>query len=113
MCQSGRYQTSNSHTTTTCTACHATSGYAYTTTPKLGAFHENECTVRMCPKGMHIDRQGECAPCPYGQYQDQVNQASCKTCPDGKATTSTTAASYMDAVSDCNAKCGRGRYLAN
>lgn len=59
------------------------------------------CAV--CSRGTK-EEGGVCNPCPIGEYQDEVAQTTCKTCPTG-----TTELTGSEAETDCKEKCPIGK----
>merc|ERR1712045_662095 len=114
-CGNGRYQPEEG--AFFCFMC----GVGLTTrTPE--ALTREECRPE-CEDGHQIDLQGNCLPCPLGQYRQKGVDLGCQSCPKGFTTSrpGSTAASdcslpiclagqYLDAVTNECTLCGLGFY---
>ncbi|KAI0225294.1 hypothetical protein LSAT2_023853, partial [Lamellibrachia satsuma] len=76
------------------------------TTPGVGAPSKDNCTIKNCTKGSHLDNStNTCQICLKGYYQDKMWQESCIKCDKEKTTESNGAT----AASDCKPDCDPGR----
>merc|ERR1719444_550058 len=114
-CGNGRYQPEEG--AFFCFMC----GVGLTTrTPE--ALTRDECRPE-CEDGEYLDVQGNCLPCPLGQYRQKGVDLGCQSCPKGFTTSrpGSTAASdcslpiclagqYLDAVTNECTLCGLGFY---
>ncbi|CAL4150116.1 unnamed protein product [Meganyctiphanes norvegica] len=94
------------------------------TTRTTEAISPSECREE-CESGLQLDAQGNCEPCPRGQYRTKGIHASCLKCPESRTTLSKGASSMEECsipvcvagtflstinnVAEC-LKCPKGKY---
>ncbi|XP_041364264.1 sushi, von Willebrand factor type A, EGF and pentraxin domain-containing protein 1-like [Gigantopelta aegis] len=83
--------------TTFCKACPK-----YRTTKSMGSTSVMSCFLQ-CPTGT-MEANGTCNDCQAGQYQDELNAKSCKSCPDH----STSTLVGLTSRDQCNLRCPAG-----
>ncbi|KAK3784027.1 hypothetical protein RRG08_025221 [Elysia crispata] len=102
-CERGSYQTS-----TGATSCQSCSGNF--TTAAENSTSLADCYIT-CPLGYFRVNDRTCSPCAVGEYQDEADLTSCKSCGMVGGFQGTTVSIASTQQTDCLPECGRGFYL--
>ncbi|BFZ02934.1 hypothetical protein BsWGS_05974 [Bradybaena similaris] len=103
LCKRGTYQ--NLTGKNSCVHCNANF-----TTASEGSINSSQC-YELCPQGNYLNGTNDCVPCPVGQYQNESDQTSCKSCEAVLGYNTSTVSTQMTDESDCLLICSEGFHL--